>query len=142
MPDKIRKNLDAAIKSLQIADHMTYITYPLVNEKRLLLKIFDEIYQSIITCVSVIIEQKGKESGNINFFIKNYARSCGLSYEEIKKISHVMDIKQKQKESGMDFVKKNKVVILSDNLTTEILDLRKIKEYLLIAKKLLMKANK
>jgi len=41
----------------------------------------------------------------------------------------------------MEFIKNNKVVILSDNLGTQILDIIKIKQYLLLAKELLMKTN-
>ena len=42
----------------------------------------------------------------------------------------------------MEFVKKDKVVILSDALGTKTLDLRLIKEYLLLAKELLVKVSK
>ena len=53
--EKFQENLVQAIKNLQIADHMAYVTYPLINEKRLLLKIFDEIYKSIISCINAIL---------------------------------------------------------------------------------------
>ena len=41
----------------------------------------------------------------------------------------------------MEFVKKNKIIILSDNLQTQTLDIYKIKEFLLVAKEFLMKIN-
>ncbi len=41
----------------------------------------------------------------------------------------------------MEFVKKDKIVILSDSLKTQILNIQTIKQYLLIAKELLMKVN-
>ena len=53
--EKFQENLNTAIRSMQIADHITYITFPLVNEQRLILKIFDEIYKSIINCVNAIL---------------------------------------------------------------------------------------
>ena len=49
--EKYKENLIEASKRLRIADHMTYVTFPLVNEHRLLLKIFDEIYLSRTYCI-------------------------------------------------------------------------------------------
>ena len=41
----------------------------------------------------------------------------------------------------MDFIKKDKLVIMAGDATINIIDLQKTKNYLLIAKKLLMKTN-
>jgi hypothetical protein len=144
MPEKIRENLDKAIRSLQIADHMTYITFPLVNEKRLLLKIFDETYKSIIFCISALCEfeeQKYRKRVNFEGFLSNYAKNYGINSEDIKKIKEITRKKTRYNESAVDFVKKDRIVILSDDLSIESLDLKAVKEYLLTAKKLLMGAN-
>ena len=53
--EQYEQNLKEAARHLQIADHMTYVTFPLINDYRLLLKIFDEIYGSIIGCVNAIL---------------------------------------------------------------------------------------
>ena len=53
--EKYKNDLMEASRHLRIADHMTYVTFPLVNEHRLLLKIFDEVYLSIINCVNCIL---------------------------------------------------------------------------------------
>jgi len=147
MPQKTEKNLDEAVKSLQIADHMTYVTYPLVNEKRLLLKIFDEIYKSIISCINSVLGYEGlgvndiESLANADLFIEKFARNYGLNNKQIQKLQEIIEINGKHKQSAMEFVKQDKVVILSDNLKTRALDIYRIKEYLLFAKELLMKAN-
>ena len=41
----------------------------------------------------------------------------------------------------MEFVRQDKVVIMSDNLGTQVLDLITIKKYLLLAKELMMKVR-
>ena len=53
--EKYQQHLQDAIKSLKLADHMTYVTFPLINEYRLLLKIFDEIYKSVINNVNAVL---------------------------------------------------------------------------------------
>jgi len=148
--EKFQENIQQAIKTLQIADHMTYVTYPLVNEKRLLLKIFDEIYKSIISCINAILNFEylykrirlyKENNDNMRTFMEKCAKNYGLTNEQIKKIKEIIELNKQHKQSAMEFVKKDKIVILSDNLGTQILDLQKIKEYLLLAKELLMKTN-
>jgi len=139
--EKFKEDFQKAIRSLKIADHMTYVTYPLINEKRLLLKIFIEITNSITYCISSILDYEQVNSKPpIELFIEN-AKKYEISNSQIKKIREILKINQKYKESAMEFVKKNKIVILSDNLQTQTLNILKIKEFLLIAKEFLMKVN-
>lgn len=151
MPQKFQENLKEAIKSLQIADHMTYVTLPIVNEQRLIIKIFDEIYKSVINCIMAILNyeymykriQIYKDNGdNIRTFANKCAKNYSLTNEQIKKILEILELNKYHKQSAMEFVKQNKIIILSDNLRTQIMDIRRIKEYLLVAKELLMKTNK
>ena len=147
--EEFEKNLKEAVKHLQIADHMTYVTLPLINENRLLLKIFDEIYSSIINCVNSILNYEylykriqlySNHSDNLDTFIK-IAKGYDLSNEQIKKIKEIISLNKKHKQSAMEFVKKDKVVIMSDGLNTQIIDIKIIKQYLLLAKELLMKVS-
>jgi len=148
--EKFQQNLEEAIKALQIADHMTYVTFPLVNEQRLLLKIFDEIYKSIIGSINAILNYEymykriklyTDNGENIRTFANKCAKTYNLNNEQTKKILEILELNKKHKQSAMEFVKKNKVVILSDNLGTQTLDIQKIKEYLILAKELLMHVN-
>jgi len=148
--EEFQKNLQQAIKHLQIADHMTYVTFPLVNEQRLLLKIFDETHNSIIQCINSILNYEylykrihlyKDHNDNLDTFTK-IAKNYDLSHEQIKKIKQIIELNKKHKQSAMEFVKKDKVVILANNLHTQTLDLQIIKQYLLLAKELLMKTNK
>jgi len=148
--EKFHQYLKEAIKALQIADHMTYVTFPLINEQRLILKIFDEIHKSIIKCINAILNYEymykrikiytdNKE--NIRTFAHKCAKIYNLDNEQTKKILEILELNKKHKQSAMEFVKKDRVVILSDSLKTQILDIHKIKDYLLVAKELLMQAN-
>lgn len=148
--EKFQENLKEAIKSLQIADHMTYVTFPLVNERRLLLKIFDEIYKSVISCINAILNYEylykriklySDNYDNFQTFAEKCAKNYQINNEQVKKIREILLINKQHKQSAMEFVKNKKVVILSDNLGTQTLDIFKIKQYLLLAKELLMKTN-
>jgi len=140
-----------AIRSLQIADHMTYVTYPLINENRLLLKIFDEIYNSIRLGIRIIVGEidDGIDDGNVdsdirmfNIFFNDYAKDYGLSNFQIKSLIEIIELNEKHKNSAMEFSRAERVVILSDNLTTQMLDIRTVKEYLLLAKEFFVIVNR
>ncbi len=139
-----QKTLNQAVRHLQIADHMTYVTYPLINEKRLLLKIFEEIYLSLLKCIISLNQLKSKyfktEEENLKFFFENQAKLI-FTNEQIIKLKEIIELNQKHKKSAVEFVRKDKIVILSDNLKTNVLDIKTIKLYLIAAKELLMKVN-
>ena len=135
------KNFDDAVRHLQIADHMAYVTFPLINEKRLMIKIFDETYKSVINSMNAILKYEiGRSNVKFNEFSK-IARKYGLFDEQIKKLRDIIVIQKKRKESSMEFIKKDKLVIMSDNLSIEVLDLVIIKKYILVAKELLVKTK-
>ena len=149
--EKFELELEQAIKSLRIADHMTYVTFPLVQEHRLLIKIFDEIYKSIINSINSILHYEymykrirlyNNTNDNLHTFVTKCAKTYNLSNEHIKKIREIIELNKKHKESAMEFVKKDKIVILSESLGTRTIDLYIIKEYLIIAKELVLNANK
>lgn len=148
--EKFKENFKEALKHLQIADHLTYVTLPLIKEKRLLLKVFDEIYKSVINCINSILHYEyynkriclyNNPKDNLETFF-SIAKNYGVSNEQIKRIREILEINRKHKQSSMEFVKKEKVIIMLDNLKTEIIDMRTIKEYLLAAKELLVRAGK
>ena len=149
--EKFELELEQAIKSLKIADHMTYVTFPLVQEKRLLIKIFDEIYKSIINSINSILHYEymykrirlyNNHYDNFQTFATKCAKTYNLTNEQVKKIKEIIELNKKHKESAMEFVKKDKIVILSESLGTKIIDLYIIKEYLIIAKELVLNVSK
>ena len=212
--DKKQEYLDLSLKHLQIADHIAYVTFPLVNEKKLLLKIFEEVYKSLINLISALLvfeNQKNnvlphakvcglngtcfldaresphsKECGfqdsrhkknkiklykdnneNVknpqtkakdipgflstsriisdnSLSIKNFIKlshNYNINPKEIKKILEIIEINNIHKNSAMEFVRGQKVVIMQDDLELIVLDMPKIKEYLNLSKKLYVKSN-
>lgn len=146
--EKFEKNLNDAIRTLQIADHITYVTFPIVNEKRLIIKIFDEIYKSIINDIKAVLNYETfhrriniyENGDNLEIFFQ-IAKDYNITNEQIKKIKEIIEVNQKHKQSAMEFVRRERIIILSDNLKTRILDIYLIKEYLLLAKDILMKIS-
>lgn len=146
---QFQDNLSKAVRHIQIADHMAYVTYPLVNDKRLILKIFEETHESIINLIIAAVDYETfskdleilkNDEEKIKRFFSIYSRNY-LTGEQIIQIKEIIEINQKHRQSAVEFVRKDKIVIMLDNLKTHSLDIRIIKSYLLTAKEFLMKVN-
>lgn len=147
--EKYFESLQQAQKSLQIADHMTYITFPLVKEKRLLLKVLSEIGISILSTINAILQYEyswkriqiySDAKSNFETF-KHIVPRYKISPEQLKILIEVLALSEKHKKSPFEFVKNDRIVIMSDSLAPSYLNLEKIKTFLLETKDFLRKVN-
>ena len=148
--EKFLENLQEAEKNFKTIDHILYVTFPLVKDKRLLLKIVQETKGVITHCITSILQyeyiykrislyRNSKE--NFKTFTEKCAPRYKISAQELSKISELFDFVDKHKASPFEFVKEEKVIILSENLNPTTLTLEKTKEFLLLAKEILRKTK-
>ena len=142
--------LSKAEHSAKTADHIVYITYPLIKDSQLLKKALEEIYSISIAIVQttlsyeymykrVQLHQDPKLNWD-NFRVKCAAR-FNMTSQEIDTIKELLALAEKHKESSMEFVRKEKVVIMSDNLRIESIGLDKLKKYLSVMKVVMQKTK-
>ena len=81
------------------------------------------------------------ENNNLQTFVQKCAKQYNLSNLQIKRIVEIIELNKRHQQSALEFVKRDRVVILSDSLSTQTLDIHLIKQYLLLAKELIMKTN-
>ena len=125
--DKHIENMQKAVASMKIADHITYVTYPLMKEKRLLLKALEEIYNSILNLINAILQydyiwkriQLYKDP-RINFdtFKNKCSRRYNISENELSQIIEILSVVESHKKSPMEFMRKEKVIIMLNDLKT------------------------
>lgn len=150
MPEKFIESLDKASSMLKTADHMLYMTYPLIKEKRLLLKILSETYIAVLDIINSILQyeylykrvqlyKSAKE--NFDVFKNRCAPRYGISPEQMEKIKEIFILTEKHKNSSFEFVRNDKIVIMTNALKTDIITVEKMKSYILTAKDLLRKAE-
>ena len=148
--EKFIENLSKASALLKTADHMLYMTYPLVREKRILLKILTEIYTAILCTINSILQYEylykrinlykdAKE--NLSVFKNKCAPRYAISSEQISKILEILELAEKHKNSPFEFVRNDKIVIMTNALKTDTITLEQMKHYLLTAKDTLRKAE-
>ncbi len=150
MAEKYQESMQKAMKSLQIADHMAYVTYPIVKDKRLLLKILEEVYKTLLNTINAILQydylwkkirlyKDPKE--NFRVFRDYCAPRYMITKEQVIEILDILSLVEKHKRSPLEFSRNDKVIIMTDSLKTSIIDIEKIKKYLILSKAILQKAN-
>lgn len=148
--EKFLENLILAEKTIRAADHMVYVTFPLIRDKRLLLKILQEIKNAIALCINSILQYeylykriKLYKDSRLNFkiFIEKCVPRYRITKEEINLILDLFDFVEKHKGSPFEFVKDEKLVILSSGLRPKIMTVEKTKELVSVAKSILKKTR-
>ena len=147
--NKFLESLQEAEKNVRTIDHMLYVTYPLIKDKRILIKVLKESKNSIFLCISAILQYEyinkritlyEDSKRNFNTFIE-CSKRYGITSDEIKKILELYDIIERHKESAIEFYKNGKLVILSENMTQRLISLEKTKEFLGLSKEILKKTK-
>lgn len=148
-PEKYLISLEKAKKLLMTADHLTYVTFPLLKESKLLLKILEEINLALLNTINAILQYEysikqiqlySNSLANFNTF-KNLTIKYHISIEQLAKVKEILELSQKHKKSPFEFVKNNKIVIMSDGNLADTLTLDKIKVYILEVKDIIRKAS-
>jgi hypothetical protein len=147
-PETYAESVEKAIKNIRIADHMLYVTYPVIKDKRLLLKALDQTYDSIICIINAVLQydylfkriQIYKDAqANFQTFLEKCARRYNITPEESKEITNIIAVMNSHKKSPIEFQRKDRIIIMSDNLKTTSIDYENLKKYLTLAKSLVTK---
>jgi len=148
MTEKFLVSLEKAEKSIRLADHFLNVTFPLVKEYRLLLKIISELYVGVINLINASLQYDyyhkritifQDSQTNLRTFKESCALRNGLSDNEVSTLLEVIRLFKVHKSSSMEFVKDDKVVLMSDSLKPEILSLLKVKSLVSTIKLVLLK---
>mgnify|MGYP001557848375 CR=1 FL=1 len=144
------ESLQKAVHNMRIADHMIYVTYPVIKDKRLLLKGLDQVYDSIIFTINSILQfdsinkritLSSTAYENFDIFISKCVNRYNITPEEVTTIKELLYLTESHKKSPLEFTRKEKIVIMSDSLKTIVIDPERLKKYLNLAKSLVNKAK-
>ncbi|MEK6895055.1 MAG: hypothetical protein AABX48_00890 [Nanoarchaeota archaeon] len=147
---KFIENLEEAERINRSVDHLVYVAFQLFKDKKILLKVLEEIKKSITKTISAILQYdfiykkiKLSENQKTNFdtFIQKCAPRYSITLEEINKINEIFDAILKHRESAMEFTRREKVVILSPDMQQKSISLEQIKDFLQISKTIAKKAR-
>lgn len=148
--EKFLEYLKIAEERIQTIDHMIYVTFPLIKDKRLLLKILSEMNFIILNAINSILQYEylykrinltRDAQTNLRIFVQQCAPRYKITEQEIKLILELIDLAEQHKKSPFEFIKEEKVIILSENLKPATITIDKAKEFLLTTKSILKKTR-
>ena len=148
--NKEEESLEEAAGLVKTADHLIYLSFPLLQDKRILLKALVKIKESMNICISLILryEYLNKRirlykdpKKNFKVFKDTCARKYEITNQEVNKIVELFEIAEHQEKSSMEFMKDNRVIILSEKMEKKEINLEKAKDFLLLTKNILKKTK-
>lgn len=149
--EKFLENLQQAEIILQRADHIMYVSYSLVKDKRLLLNVLCETKNAIVKYINSILQYeyiqkkislyKNPKDNLITFYEKSSKRFM-ITPEENKQVKELFRLVELHNKSPFEFAKDNYLVIMSENFHPQKIGIEDIKNFLNLAKSISRKTKK
>jgi hypothetical protein len=144
--EKFQELREVAKKKLQLADHILTMTYPIVNDGKLLLAVVENIFLALTNAMGSVLyyERLFKRvppfhdnfSSKFNLF-KEYAEKKNINKEYLRLIQNIKDIIVKHKKSPVEFVRKDQFVICNGSYKVHTISVNELKEHIAKAKSFL-----
>jgi len=139
--------------ALKTADHLTYVTYPLVNDVKLLIKIIENLHSAVVLGMYALLyyDRLYKRIGPLaeNFdsrysvFVNKTARRYNINTEVLMLIRELRELVEHHRISPIEFARKDKYLICSsDYRNMKNVTVEKIKKFLSKAKPFILEVNK
>ncbi len=150
--ERILALLKEANTKLNTADHLAYVTYPMLKESKLLIATMDNLYQSLSLAIESLLEYE-RYYKRISFVPIDFNQKFDM-FKKISvrynmdriAISSLLDIKsllETHKKSSMVFTREQKLVIATQGFkVVKTLNIENVKRYIEQTKPILAKINK
>ncbi|MFW5847055.1 MAG: hypothetical protein ACOCUU_02745 [Nanoarchaeota archaeon] len=146
--EKFVENLVEAEKHVSFAGHLIYVTLPVVNENKIILKALSELKQGILKAINSLLQYEYvfkrinlSKDPRINFDI--FRNKCAPRYqitpEEVNQIKDLLSLARSHEKSAIEFKRGGKIIILSDDMRPTEINVEMIKKFIEISNSLLLK---
>ncbi len=141
-------SLNSLKKSLSIADHLLFTTYPVVKDPKILLSVLAQVNDVYVQILDLILPLTvvGKERSKPSTFAVKFDRckhylkkNDKLCEEDFSSMQIIHDLVTLHRESAVEFIKKDKLVICSDNYSIKKITKTLLEKHVRQAKKIVKK---
>ncbi|MFH1505941.1 MAG: hypothetical protein ABIE94_03035 [archaeon] len=143
--EKFQVLREDAKKKIRIADHMLTITFPLVQDPKLLLAILENVFLAQTNAMSSVLEYErlfkrvppfhDTFDSKFNLFRSKIAPRFKIDPYYLKMMKDIKAVIVGHKQSPMEFVRKDKFVICSNDYQMKTLNTNDVKKYIASTKK-------
>ena len=140
-----------ATKAFKTADHLTYVTFPLLNDQKLFATIAEKLKEAVDKGMRALLEYDYLYK-RIQFIPSDFQARVMLFKQYTQKkynfkptifatIEDIEEIVTRRKESPIEFLRKDRLVIASANYRLKTVSLDHIKNYVTETKTFISKIN-
>jgi len=148
---EIKITLDKANQLIKRADHMLYVTYPLIKDNKLIITMADNIVNGMIYAMDAVFMYE-KLYKRISYYPEDFkekmrifkdsiAKRYNIEREHIVAMQDLKNFLDERKTGSTEFVKNDKYMFFSQKQEVKSLGIDKIKQNLNISKEFLRKVN-
>lgn len=131
------KLIQQAKREIELADHLIYVTYPLIKEAKFLLSIAEHVTRAAELALTSLLAYE-REYKRIDPFVNNFAVMIDVFHPEVERrynfgaehlhlLKRLAEFKQHSSESVMRFRRKDKYILTTQQYNMQVLDLNKVK---------------
>ncbi len=131
--------IQQSLKEIALADHLIYVTYPLIREVKFLAAIAEHVTKAAELALKSLLTYE-REYKRIEPFADNFAvmidvfspdvqRRYNFGPEYMHLLKRLVELKQYNQESTLRFRRKDKYILTTQNYDIHILDLDKVKRF-------------
>ncbi|MBI2508400.1 hypothetical protein HYV89_05625 [Candidatus Woesearchaeota archaeon] len=134
------------------ADHLLYVTMPVVKDVKLVATVLDNIYFSLAHGMDSILEFEryykrlmpiaNNFDLRLEVFSEKVAANYGFTKEETDFINEIKKLRDDRKNASMEFTRSGKLIICSESYRMKTISIEEIKKYLSTTKNFLLKVDK
>ncbi|HLC72596.1 MAG TPA: hypothetical protein VJH37_03375 [Candidatus Nanoarchaeia archaeon] len=143
--------VNEATKAFKTADHLIYVTFPLLNDQRLFATVAEKLKEALDKGMCAVLEfdylykriqfVPAEFQTRLSLFQQYAQKKYGFSPISFKCIQEVDEIVTRRRESPIEFIRKDRLVIASGDYRLKTINLEKIKELVQNTKMFISKVN-
>ncbi|HII16183.1 MAG TPA: hypothetical protein HA362_07815 [Nanoarchaeota archaeon] len=149
--EKLKQLVAEANREFQKADHLAYVTFPMIKETKLLYIIAEVLYNSLAKGVAAVLEYErlykrvplvpGPFEMELELFKSECVNRYGFNRNIVLLMLDLKSIVQAKKESPVEFSRQGKFVICGEDYSMNVLDIQKMKLYVMEGREFMAKIN-
>ncbi|MGV8168996.1 MAG: hypothetical protein ACP5N3_02975 [Candidatus Nanoarchaeia archaeon] len=136
--ERFQELRDKSVKCVKVADHMLGVSYPLLNDPKILVSVANNLLLAVDYALSSVLEHE-----RLFKRIQNYPAAVDSKYTIVKQkalkgndlkgfevIKELMEIVGSHKDSPVEFPRQDKFVIASNTYEIRTLTVKELKDFL------------
>ncbi len=140
-----------ATKAFKTADHLTYVTFPLLNDQKLFATIAEKLKEALDKGMKAVLEfdylykriqfVPADFQARVTLFRQYAPKKYNFNQSVFATMQDIEEIVTRRRESPIEFIRKDRLVIASSDYRLKTVNLEKIKEYVQNTKMFISKVN-